>query len=75
MNHSASRAKCHAGASPLERRVGPHSERQARDGQTPETPREQWFLRHAQRAHEEPGNRDEPRLDGRSDEALSRATN
>ena len=73
MNHRAARAKCHAGASPLERRVGPHSERREADGQTPETPRERCLHRHVQRAHEEPRNRDEPRLDGRNDEAHSSA--
>jgi len=71
MTVSASRAKWLAGGCPLERRVGPHSERRAEDRQTPETPSEKCLSRHVQRAHEKPGSRDEPRLDGRSDEALS----
>jgi len=75
MTVSASRAKCHAGASPLERRVGPHSELFEADWQTLETPSELCLLRHGQRAREEPGNRDEPRLDGWNDETLGSAAN
>jgi len=73
ISQGVSRAKCHAGASPLERRVGPHSEQRATDRQTPQMSREQCLLRHVQRAHEEARSRDEPRLDGRNDEALSSA--
>ena len=49
---SASRPKCLAGGGPLERRVGPHSQRSRADGQRLETPSEQYLLCHVQRAHD-----------------------